>query len=131
MGEVSRIRETRTSRSGRPPISTEDFKDRVDAHICENKRFTVDELHQVFPFVSQSVQEFPELGEQWALCWITLAVSNDSGSCKEDCEYSVVAVLDGDDDTVQLLCFWTLSIALFFFYLKQSSGVWILSPSSG
>jgi hypothetical protein len=50
-------------RSGRPPISTEDLKDMVHAHIRENKRFTVDELHEVFPFVSQSTQESPELGD--------------------------------------------------------------------
>jgi hypothetical protein len=31
------------------------LKDRVDAHVCENRRFTIDELHKVFPYVSQSV----------------------------------------------------------------------------
>jgi hypothetical protein len=33
------------TRSGCPPVSTEDFKDRVDAHVHENGRFAIDELH--------------------------------------------------------------------------------------
>jgi hypothetical protein len=32
---------------------------------------------------------------------------------------------------IQLQTFWTLSIVLYFFYLKQCFGGWILSPSSG
>jgi hypothetical protein len=36
-----------------------------------------------------------------------------------------------DDGTlIQILCFWTLSIALFLFK-TQRFGDWILSPSSG
>jgi hypothetical protein len=36
-------------RSELPSAITEDLKDRVDAHIRENRRFTIDELHEVFP----------------------------------------------------------------------------------
>jgi hypothetical protein len=43
------------SRCGRPSVITKDLKDRVDAHVCENRRFTTDELHEVFPYVSRSV----------------------------------------------------------------------------
>jgi hypothetical protein len=41
--------------SGRPPVITEDLKDKVDAHVRENRRFTTDELHEVFPYVSRTV----------------------------------------------------------------------------
>jgi hypothetical protein len=36
-------------------VITDDFEDRVDAKICENRLFTVDERREVFPHVSQSV----------------------------------------------------------------------------
>jgi hypothetical protein len=39
----------------KPSVNTEDFKDRVDAHVHENRQFTNDELHEVFPCVYQSV----------------------------------------------------------------------------
>jgi hypothetical protein len=38
-------------RSGRPSVITEGFKGRVDAHVRDNRRFTTDELHEVFPYV--------------------------------------------------------------------------------
>jgi hypothetical protein len=38
--------------SGCLSVITEDMKDRVDAHVCENRSFTIDELHEVFPYVS-------------------------------------------------------------------------------
>jgi hypothetical protein len=41
--------------SGHPSVITRDLKDRVDAHVRENWRFTIDELHEVFPYVSRSV----------------------------------------------------------------------------
>jgi hypothetical protein len=31
------------------------FDDTVNVHVRENRRFTIDELHQVFPYVSPSV----------------------------------------------------------------------------
>jgi hypothetical protein len=40
---------------GRPSLITEDVKDSVDAHIRENMRFTVDELHEILPYISCSV----------------------------------------------------------------------------
>jgi hypothetical protein len=43
------------ARSGCPSVITEDLKDRVDAHVCENRRFTIDKFHEVFPYVSRSV----------------------------------------------------------------------------
>jgi hypothetical protein len=33
-------------RSGCSSVITQDFKDRVDAHIHENRRITIDELHE-------------------------------------------------------------------------------------
>jgi histone-lysine N-methyltransferase SETMAR len=42
------------AQSGRLSVITEDLKGRVDAHVCESGRFTIDELHEVFPYVSQS-----------------------------------------------------------------------------
>jgi hypothetical protein len=41
--------------SGRLSVITKDLKDRVDAHIHEIRRFTTDELHEVFPYVLQTV----------------------------------------------------------------------------
>jgi hypothetical protein len=41
--------------SGHPSVITEDLKDRVDAQVRENSRFAIDEIHEVFPYVSQSV----------------------------------------------------------------------------
>jgi hypothetical protein len=38
--------------SGRLSGISEDLKDRVDAHILENRRFIIDELYEVFPYVS-------------------------------------------------------------------------------
>jgi hypothetical protein len=38
-----------------PSLITEDLKDRVDGHVRENRRFTIDKLHEVFPYVSRSV----------------------------------------------------------------------------
>jgi hypothetical protein len=29
----------------------EDLKDRVNDQVCENRRFTTDDLHEVFPYV--------------------------------------------------------------------------------
>jgi hypothetical protein len=43
------------ARSGRPSVITEDLKNRVDVHVRENERFTIDELHEVFPYVLRSV----------------------------------------------------------------------------
>jgi hypothetical protein len=43
------------ARSGPLSVITEDLKDRVDAQVRENWRFTVDELDEVFPYVSRSV----------------------------------------------------------------------------
>jgi hypothetical protein len=43
------------ARSGCPSVITQDLKGRVDAHVRENRRFTTDELHEVFPYVSRSV----------------------------------------------------------------------------
>jgi hypothetical protein len=40
------------ARSGRPSIITEDLKDKVGVHIRKNRRFTIDELHEVSPNVS-------------------------------------------------------------------------------
>jgi oligoribonuclease (3'-5' exoribonuclease) len=31
------------------------LKDRIDAHVCENRLFSIDERHEVFPYVSQTV----------------------------------------------------------------------------
>jgi hypothetical protein len=36
-------------------VITKDLKNRVDAHINENRRFTIDEFHEIFPYASQSV----------------------------------------------------------------------------
>jgi hypothetical protein len=38
--------------SGRSSVITEDMKDRVDAHVYENRSFTIDVLDEVFPYVS-------------------------------------------------------------------------------
>jgi hypothetical protein len=43
------------ARSGGPSVITEDLKDRVDAYVRENRRFTIDELRGVFPYISRSV----------------------------------------------------------------------------
>jgi hypothetical protein len=43
------------ARSGLPSAITEDLKDNVGDHVRENRQFTVDELHEVFPCVSRSV----------------------------------------------------------------------------
>jgi hypothetical protein len=43
------------ARSGRPSVITENLKDKVDAHVRDNRQFTTDELHEVFPYVSRSV----------------------------------------------------------------------------
>jgi hypothetical protein len=40
------------ARSGRPSILTEGLTDKVDADVRENRRFTVNELHEVYPCVS-------------------------------------------------------------------------------
>jgi hypothetical protein len=40
------------ARFGHPCVITEDIKDRVDDQICEIRSFTIDELHEVFPYVS-------------------------------------------------------------------------------
>jgi hypothetical protein len=45
------------TRSGCPSVITKDLKDRVDAHVCDNRQLTVYELHEVFPCVSRSVYE--------------------------------------------------------------------------
>jgi hypothetical protein len=46
-------------RSGRPSVITKDLKDRVDAHIHENRQFTIDELHGVSTlcFVTSPLQD--------------------------------------------------------------------------
>jgi hypothetical protein len=31
------------------------LKDRIDAHIHEKRHFTIDELHEIFPYISFSV----------------------------------------------------------------------------
>jgi hypothetical protein len=36
-------------RSECPNVITEDMKDRVDAHVCENRQFTTADLHEVLP----------------------------------------------------------------------------------
>jgi hypothetical protein len=36
-------------------VVTEDFKNGADAHVRENREFTIDELHVDFPYISQSV----------------------------------------------------------------------------
>jgi hypothetical protein len=41
--------------SGYLSVITKDLKDGVDAHVCENWQFTIDELHEVFPYVPRSV----------------------------------------------------------------------------
>jgi hypothetical protein len=41
------------TRFGRSSVITEDLKSRVDAYVHENRRFTIDELHEVFLYVSQ------------------------------------------------------------------------------
>lgn len=40
------------ARSGCPPVISEDMKDRVDVNVCENRRFTIYELHADFSSVS-------------------------------------------------------------------------------
>jgi hypothetical protein len=35
--------------SGSPSVITDDLKDKVDAHVHENRLFSTDELHGVFP----------------------------------------------------------------------------------
>jgi hypothetical protein len=40
---------------GCPSIITKDLKDRVDAHVHENRQFAIDKLHEVFPYVSRSL----------------------------------------------------------------------------
>jgi hypothetical protein len=47
-----RTGEHNEARSGRASVITEDLKERFDPHICENRRFTIDELHKVFLYVS-------------------------------------------------------------------------------
>jgi hypothetical protein len=42
------------ARSGCQSVITKDLKDRIDAYIRENRRFIIDELHEVFPYVSRS-----------------------------------------------------------------------------
>jgi hypothetical protein len=42
-----------------------------------------------------------------------------------------VADVPNDGTLKQLLCFWTLSIALFWIEAHSASETWILSPSSG
>jgi hypothetical protein len=37
--------------SGCLSVITEGFKDRVHAHVLVHKQFTVDELHEVLPYV--------------------------------------------------------------------------------
>jgi hypothetical protein len=44
-------------RSGRPSVITKDMKDRVNAHVRENKGFIIDELCEVFPYVSHVICE--------------------------------------------------------------------------
>jgi hypothetical protein len=41
-------------RSGHPSV-IKDLNGRVDAHVHENRRFTIDELHEIVPNVSRSV----------------------------------------------------------------------------
>jgi hypothetical protein len=43
------------AQSGRPSVITKDLKDRVAAHTCEKRLFTIDKLHDVFPYVSRSL----------------------------------------------------------------------------
>jgi hypothetical protein len=40
------------AQSGCLCVVTKDLKDGVAAHIRENRRFTIDVLHEVFPYVS-------------------------------------------------------------------------------
>jgi hypothetical protein len=42
------------ARSGLPSVITEDLKDREGVHVRGNRRFVIDELHEVFPYVSRS-----------------------------------------------------------------------------
>jgi hypothetical protein len=42
------------ARSGLPSVITEGLKHRVDAHVRENRRFTVGELHEVFSRVPRA-----------------------------------------------------------------------------
>jgi hypothetical protein len=42
-------------RSSGPSVIAEDLKVRVNGHVRENRRFTTDELHGIFPHVSLSV----------------------------------------------------------------------------
>jgi hypothetical protein len=43
------------ARSGLPSVITEDLKDRERVHVRGNRRFVIDERHEVFPYVSRSV----------------------------------------------------------------------------
>jgi hypothetical protein len=43
------------ARSGHPSVITDDLKERDDAHVPENRRLTIHELHKVFPHVSRTV----------------------------------------------------------------------------
>lgn len=42
-------------RSGRPTVISDELTQKVDEKIRQNRRFTIDELHQTFPQVSRSV----------------------------------------------------------------------------
>jgi hypothetical protein len=42
-------------RYGCPSVIAEDLNKSADVHVHENGRITIDELHEVFPHVSQSV----------------------------------------------------------------------------
>jgi hypothetical protein len=43
------------AKSGCPFVITEDLKNKVDVHVCQNRRFTMDKLRKVLPHVSQYV----------------------------------------------------------------------------
>jgi hypothetical protein len=42
------------ARPGRSSVITEDLKDKADVHVRESRRITIDELHEVAPYVSLS-----------------------------------------------------------------------------
>jgi hypothetical protein len=42
-------------RSGRPSLSTEDLKKQIDEHIRQDRRSTLEELHEKFPQISRSL----------------------------------------------------------------------------